>query len=146
MTALFDLTELTGLAFLQKLIDENRNPAMAELMGFSLVEVGDGIAVFVGHTSDKILNPLGAVHGGFAAAVLDSALGCAIQTKLPKGSPYGTLELKVNYIRPITADTGFVRAIGRAIHVGRRTGTSDARLETGDGKLLAHGSTTCMIY
>lgn len=136
----------TGLEFLQKIISEKRQPPMAKLMGFQLVEVGDGHAVFEAMVKEDYYNPLGTVHGGFAATLLDSALGCAVQTKLPKDTPYGTVELKINYIRPMLKDTGLVRATGKAIHVGRRMATSEARLEDANGKLLAHGSTTCMIY
>lgn len=146
MSDYLSIEDHTGLEFLQKLIDEKRQPPMARLMGFALVEVSDGRAVFEATVNEDFYNPLGNVHGGYAATLLDSALGCAIQTKLPENAPYGTIELKVNYIRTITKDTGLVRAVGKAIHVGRRVATSEARLEDANGKLLAHGSTTCLIY
>ncbi len=140
------LEDKTGLEFLQTIINNGVHPPMAELMGFNLVEVGDGRAVFEAIVTERLCNPAGVVHGGFAATILDSALGCCIQTKLPKNTPYGTVELKVNYVRAIPKDLGLVRAIGTTIHVGRRMATSEARLEDVNGKLYAHGSTTCMMY
>ena len=113
MSDYLSIEDHTGLEFLQKLIDEKRQPPMARLMGFALVEVSDGRAVFEATVNEDFYNPLGNVHGGYAATLLDSALGCAIQTKLPENAPYGTIELKVNYIRTITKDTGLVRAVGK---------------------------------
>jgi uncharacterized protein (TIGR00369 family) len=146
MSDFLSLEDRTGLEFLQAIIDQGKTPPIAILMGFSLVEVARGKAVFEGKVREDFYNPQGIVHGGYAATLLDSALGCAVQTMLPKNAPYGTVELKINYIRPMTKDTGLVRATGTAVHVGRRMGTSEARLEDVNGKLLAHGSTTCMIY
>lgn len=146
MSDYLSVEDHSGLEFLQKIISEKKQPPMAQLMNFNLVEVGDGYAIFEGAASEEYYNPQAVVHGGFAATILDSALGCAIQTKLPKNAPYGTVELKINHIRAMRKETGLVRAIGKAIHVGRRMATSEARLEDANGKLLAHGSTTCMIY
>lgn len=146
MNSFADVKDLTGLEFLQKMMADGVRARMAETLGFNLVEVGDGIAVFEGRVSEAFYNPLGVGHGGYAATLLDSALGCAIQTKLPKNTPYGTVELKINYIRPVMAECGIVRATANAIHVGRRVGTSEGHLVDENGKLLAHGSTTCMIY
>ena len=140
------LADVTGLEFLQQMIDQNVVATMAQTLGFRLCEVADGYARFEGRLTEDHLNPAGVGHGGYAAAILDSALGCSIQTKLPKGTPYGTVELKINYIRPILPSGDLLQATGTAVHVGRRMGTSEARLVDQNGKLLAHGSTTCMIY
>ncbi len=140
------LAGLTGLEFLQGMIDQGTVAPMARTLGFWMVEVADGFARFEGRLTEDHLNPAGVAHGGYAATILDSALGCAVQTKLPEGTPYGTVELKINHIRPILPDGGLLTATARAIHVGRRLGTSEGRLVDENGKLLAHGSTTCMIY
>ena len=114
-------------------------------LGFVLTEIGDGHAVFEGETSEFLLNPLGTVHGGFALTLVDSATGCAVQTLLPDGVGYTTLETKANLVRPILAGTGVLRAIGRAIHVGRTTATAEARIEDVDGKVYAHGTSTLLV-
>lgn len=139
------LADVTGLEFLQSMIDQNMVATMAQTLGFRLREVGDGFARFEGRLTEDHFNPAEVGHGGYAAAILDSALGCAIQTKLPKDTPYGTVELKINYIRPILPECGLLQATANAIHVGRRMGTSEGRLVDQNGRLLAHGSTTCMI-
>ena len=92
-----------------------------------------------------MLNPLGVVHGGLALTLVDSATGCAVQTMLPDGVGYTTLETKANFVRPIRADSGMLRAIGRAVHVGRSTATADARIEDASGRLYAHGTSTLLI-
>ncbi len=146
MNDVASLKHLTGLEFLQGMMAKGVRAPMAETLGFTLVEVGDGFAVFEGRVKEDFYNPQGIGHGGYAASLLDSALGCAVQTKLPKNTPYGTVELKINYIRPVLVECGLVRATANTIHVGRRMGTAEGRLVDENGKLLAHGSTTCMIY
>ena len=91
-------------------------------------------------------NPIGTVHGGIASTLLDSCMGCAIQTHLEKGLGYTTLEIKVNLVRPITDNTGLIRAEGRSLYVGRRSGTAEGRIVDSKGTLLAHGTTTCLIF
>jgi uncharacterized protein (TIGR00369 family) len=91
-------------------------------------------------------NPIGTVHGGFAATLLDSAMGCAVQSMLPAGTVYTSLEFKISLIRAITSDTGEVRAEGRTLNVGRRVGTAEGQLLDGKGRLLAHGTTTCLVF
>ena len=140
------LAHVTGREFLQNMIDQGIMATMAITLGFRLVEVGDGFAKFEGRVTKDHLNPAGVGHGGYAATILDSALGCAVQTKLPKATHYGTVELKINCIRPLLPECGLLTATAQAIHVGRRMGTSEGRLVDESGKLLAHGSTTCMIY
>jgi uncharacterized protein (TIGR00369 family) len=105
-----------------------------------------GIAVFQGRPQLKHYNPLGSVHGGWFATLLDSALGCAVHSTLPAGKAYTTLELKVNIVRALTDAVPFVRAEGRVIHLGRQVATAEARLIGPDGKLYAHATTTCLIF
>ena len=138
---------LSGIEYMRKLIDgELPAPPIAELMDFTLVEVGEGRALFRGTPSEQHLNPLGSVHAGFAATLLDSALGCSVHTTLPAGVAYTTLELSVNLVRGITPDTGPVLCEGFVLHGGRRTATAEARLtQESTGKLLAHAKTTCLI-
>jgi uncharacterized protein (TIGR00369 family) len=117
------------------------------LMGFKPVEVEEGRAVFAAVPEERHYNPLGTVHGGLAATLLDSAMGCAVHTTLPEDVGYTTLELKVNYTRPITADTGRIVCEGVVLHRGGRVATAEGRLTAeADGKLLAHGTTTCLIF
>jgi uncharacterized protein (TIGR00369 family) len=139
--------ELTGLDYMRALIaGEIPPPPIAVTMNFTPVEVEDGHAVFEGHPREEHYNPIGVVHGGYASTLLDSALGCAVHTTLPLGSAYTTLSLEVKMVRPITRDTGAVRAVADVIHRGRRQQTAEAKLYAVDsGKLLAHGTSTCMI-
>ncbi|MBF6591565.1 MAG: PaaI family thioesterase [Ktedonobacterales bacterium] len=120
-------------------------PPMARLLDFTLVEVGDGHVVFVGEPGEQHYNPIGSVHGGLAATLLDSAMGCAVHSQLPLGTRYATLELKINYIRAMTRTTGPVRAEASVIHLGGRIATAEGRLTGADGTLYAHGTTTCML-
>ena len=141
------IKELGGLAFLKGIVDGTRPQApMAETLGFLLVEVEEGRAIFEGVPEYRYYNPIGTVHGGFTATLLDSALGCAIFSTLAKGEAWTTLELKINYVRPLTKDTGPVRAEGRVIHRGRTVATSEGELKDASGKLYAHATTTCMIF
>jgi uncharacterized protein (TIGR00369 family) len=135
-----------GLENLQAMIDERGGQApLHKSLAIRLIEVGEGYAVFEGYSSTEYYNPQGTVHGGWISAILDSALGCAVHTQLEAGKGYTTLELKVNMVRAISADTGRVAARGEVIHMGRRTATSEAKLVDGRGKLLAHASCTCLI-
>jgi uncharacterized protein (TIGR00369 family) len=137
----------SGLDFLQGVID-GRHPAppIAETLGFLLVSVEKGRAVFEGVPQHRHYNPIGVVHGGFAMTLLDSALGCSVHTALDKGEAYTTLEIKVNLVRPLTKDTGRIRAEGRIVHRGRTVGTAEGEIKDADGKLYAHATTTCMIF
>jgi uncharacterized protein (TIGR00369 family) len=140
------ITALSGLEYLQHLLDTGRQPPIGALLGFQLVQIAPGSAVFTGTPADYHYNPIGVVHGGFAAAVLDSALGCSIHTTLKAGLAYTTIELKVNYARPLLETTGIVTCRGAVIHAGTRVATAEARLTDTQGKLYAHGSTTCLIF
>ena len=137
--------KLTGLQNLERLRDAGGRAPLGRLMDFQLVDAGDGFAVFEGNPGAKHYNPAGTVHGGWISAILDSALGCAIHSRLEAGQSYTTVELKINMVRALTDQTGLVTARGAIIHLGRRVATSDARLEDVNGRLLAHGSCTCMI-
>lgn len=136
-----------GLEFLQDMIAGRLpQPPMCATLGFHLAEAKEGYARFEGLPEFRHYNPIGTVHGGFAATLLDSSLGCAIFSTLAKGESWTTLELKLNLVRPITKDTGPVSADGRIIHRGRTVATSEGTLKDKGGKLYAHASTTCMIF
>jgi uncharacterized protein (TIGR00369 family) len=136
-----------GLTFLKGIIvGKHPNPPISDLLGFHLTEIEPGRAVFEGLPEFRHYNPIGTVHGGFAATLLDSALGCAIFSTLGQGDAWTTLELKLNFVRAMSKDTGPVRAEGRVIHRGRTVATSEGDLKDGAGKLYAHATTTCMIF
>jgi uncharacterized protein (TIGR00369 family) len=136
-----------GLNFLKAMIaGEVPQAPMAGTLGFRLVEAEEGRAVFEGNPEFRHYNPIGTVHGGFAATLLDSALGCAIFSTLAKGDAWTTLELKLNFVRALSKDSGPVRAEGRIIHRGKTVATSEGDLRDGTGKLYAHATTTCMIF
>lgn len=137
---------MSGLEYLQAMIrgELPRSP-ISTLLNFWLAEAEPGRAAFLVEPAEYHYNPIGVVHGGLAATVLDSALGCAVQTMLPAGTVYTTVELHVNLLRPITMQTGQLRCEAEIIHNGRRMATAQARLIDAAGKLYAHGTTTCMI-
>lgn len=138
---------LSGLEYLQKIVaGELPRPPISALMNFGLTELSEGRAVFTVEPAEYHYNPIGVVHGGLAATLLDSAMGCAIHSTLPAGVGYTTLEVKVNYIRPMTARTGVVRCEAKVIHVGGRTATAEGRVVDQSGKLYAHATTTCIIF
>jgi uncharacterized protein (TIGR00369 family) len=137
---------MSGIEFLRAIRDGRVSPApISELLGFKLIEVEPGRAVFEVVPGEQHFNPIGVVHGGLAMTLLDSAMACSVQTEIPAGSGYTTLEVKINLVRPITAGTGRMRAVGKTLHVGSRVGTAEGRLEDAAGKLYAHGTTTCII-
>jgi uncharacterized protein (TIGR00369 family) len=138
---------MTGLEFLRALAaGEGPAAPIGELMGFEPVEAEEGRVVFAALPGPQHYNPIGSVHGGLAATLLDSAMGCAVHTTLPEGMGYTTLELKVNYTRPITTETGRIICEGTVVHRGGRVATAEGRvIAERTGKLLAHGTTTCLI-
>ena len=138
---------LSGLEFLGA-IAAGRLPAppISAVLGFRLVEVVHGRAVFEGQPQSAFYNPLGSVHGGWALTLLDSCTACAVQSTLAAGQGYTSVETKVNFTRPLTVESGRVRAEGRVISIGRRIGTADGRLIGADGRVYAHGSSTCLIF
>lgn len=121
-------------------------PPMGDTLDFIPIRIEPGKAIFQGRPSKRHYNPMGTVHGGWFAAMLDSALGCAIHATLPAGKSYTTLELKVNLVRALTDAIPVVRAEGTLIHAGRQVATSEARIVGPDGKLYAHATTTCLIF
>ena len=139
--------ELPGLEYMRAIAaGEVPPPPIAVTMNFALIEVGEGRAIFEGEPGEEHYNPIGVVHGGYASTLLDSALGCAVHTTLPKGSAYTTQAIEVKFVRPITRDTGRVRVEAEVVHGGRRQAVSEAKLvEADSGKLLATGTSTCMI-
>ncbi len=138
---------LSGLEYLRKIVeDELPRPPISALINFGLVELSEGHAVFAVEPAEYHYNPIGVVHGGLAATLLDSAMGCAVHSMLPAGVGYTTLEIKVNYIRAMTVETGLVRCEAKLIHLGGRTATAEGRILDEDGKLYAHGTTTCLIF
>ena len=138
---------LSGLEIFRAMIaGELPAPPIMETLDFLLVEADPGRVVFQGRPGFAHYNPMGSVHGGWFATLLDSALGCAVASVLPAGKAYTTAELKVNIVRPLTDKVPLVRAESRIIHAGGRMATADARLTGSDGKLYAHGSTTCFIF
>ena len=137
---------MAGIEFLRGIRDRKLPaPPIAVLLGFDLVEVEPGHAVFEVIPGERHYNPIGVVHGGLAMTLLDSAMGCAVQTHMAAGSGYTTLEAKTNLVRAITSETGKLRAIGRTLHVGRRMATAEGRLEDAAGKLYAHATSTCIV-
>jgi uncharacterized protein (TIGR00369 family) len=137
---------MAGIDFLRAIRDGKLPaPPIARLLGFSLVEVEAGHAVFEVVPAEQHYNPIGVVHGGLAMTLLDSAMGCCVQTRVPAGSGYTTLEAKTNLVRAISDKTGRLRAIGKLVHFGSRIATAEGRLEDAAGKLYAHATTTCII-
>jgi uncharacterized protein (TIGR00369 family) len=138
--------EPTGREQLEALMRAPRRPGIVETLDFNLVEVGDGRAVFEGEPSLAVYNPIGTVHGGYAATLLDSACGCAAQSKLSATQAYTTLELKVAYHRPMTEATGTVRAEGKVVTMGRRAAFVEATLKGLDGRLYASATSTLLVF
>jgi uncharacterized protein (TIGR00369 family) len=138
---------VTGLEFLRAIgAGELPGAPIAELIGFAPVKVEEGRVMFAAVPEPRHYNAIGTVHGGLAATLLDSAMGCAVHSTLPAGVGYTTLELKVNFTRPITSDTGRILSEGTVVHRGGRVATAEGRVfSEADGKLLAHGTTTCLI-
>jgi uncharacterized protein (TIGR00369 family) len=138
---------MSGLEFVEGLVSGTLPlNTMAKTLGYDVVEVAKGRVAVVADPHAGHLNPAGGVHGGLAATLLDSCMGLAVQSMLEQGSAQTTLEFKISFVRPITADTGRVRAEGNVISCGRRVGTAEGRLTDADGRVLAHGTTTCLIF
>ena len=137
---------MSGIDFLRKMFaGELPHATMMQQVGFTRGSAEPGLVVFQAMPGLQHYNPIGSVHGGFTATLLDSAMGCAVQSMLPAGTIYTTLEFKISLVRAITKETGEVRAEGRALNVGRRVGTAEGRLLDSKGRLLAHGTTTCLV-
>lgn len=137
---------MSGIEYMRAIADGAvPAPPIARLIGFELDEVAEGRAVFTVEPGEHHYNPIGVAHGGLAATLLDSAMGCAVHTMLPAGQFYTTLEIKVNYVRALKHDTGRVRAVGTVIHMGGKTATAEGRIIDAGGRIYAHGTTTCML-
>lgn len=141
------LRERAGIDFLKDIMRGALPPApIAELLDFVPVKVEPGLMVFQGTPGPQHYNPIGMVHGGYAATLLDSCVGCAIHSMLPAGKGYTTLELKVNFIRALTDKTGPIRAEGKVINVGGQVAIAEGRIIDAQGKLYAHATTTCLVF
>jgi len=146
MAALEEGRKLTPIEHLRAIRDGRiPDPPIARLLGMRLAMVEDGAAAFELTPAEHHYNPIGVVHGGIAFTLLDSAMGCAVQSLCPAGKGYTTLELKVNLVRAVTLQTGPIRATAKIVHFGSRTATAEGRLEDAAGKLYAHGTSTCLI-
>jgi len=147
VASLDEMRAYSGLDFLRRIASgEVAQPPIAKTLGFVLSEVRPGFALFTMTPEFRHYNPIGSVHGGVASTLLDSCMSCAVQTQLEKGLGSITLELKVNLVRPITDKTGPIRAEGRSLYIGRRSGTAEGKITDAAGTLLAHGTTTCLIF
>lgn len=142
-----DARGMSGLAIMEALLEGRfPYPPIADTLDFSLVEVEKGKATFQGTPHMKHLNPMGTVHGGWYATLLDSAVGCAVQTALDPGYAYTTAELSVNLVRGARLDGGPLRAIGTVLHCGRQLATAEGRIVDAQGRLYAHATTTCLVF
>lgn len=137
---------LSGLEFIERIVaGDIPAPPIAQTLGFELVEVAPGRAVFECEPAEFHYNPIGSVHAGLASTLLDSAMGCAFMSTLEEGVGWTTLELKANFTRPLSASTGRVRCTGTVVHAGRTVGTTEGRIEDASGKLYAHGTSTILV-
>jgi uncharacterized protein (TIGR00369 family) len=138
---------MSGLEFVQGLANGNLPlNTFAERLGYDVVEAAEGRVVIIAEPNDRLLNPAGTVHGGLAATLLDSSMGLAIQSTLERGISQTTLEFKISFVRPITSETGRITAEGVLLSRGRRVGTAEGKITDSAGRLLAHGTTTCLIF
>lgn len=139
--------EMSGLEFVRGLVDGTLPlNTIARTLGYDVAEVESGRVVVTAEPNDTHLNPSGTVHGGLAATLLDSCMGLALWSTLDKGVSQTTLEFKISLVRPITPETGLIRAEGVVLNRGRRVGTAEGRITDNAGRLLAHGTTTCLIF
>lgn len=142
-----DRAERSGLEIMRAILSgELPMAAIADTLDFRLAEVEPERVVFAAVPQKAAYNMFGAMHGGWAATLLDSAMGCAVNTVVPRGFHYTTVDLTINYVRAVTEATGEVRVEGKVVHAGRRIATAEGRMTAADGRLLAHGITTCMIF
>jgi uncharacterized protein (TIGR00369 family) len=137
---------LSGLEAMRAVMrGEHPAPAIARTMGFELIEVEEGKVLFSCVPAEFHYNPIGLIHGGLAATLLDSCMGCAVHTTLPAGAMYSTMELKVSYLKAITLETGRITALGTVLQSGRSAAFAEGHLRDEKGRLLAHGTTTCIV-
>ncbi len=146
-TRLNDVAHLSGLQIMQGMLHGDLPHArMGRTLGFLPVEISEGLAIFQGAPGPDHMNPMGGIHGGWYSTLLDSAMGCAVHTRLPAGRGYTTAELSVNIVRAIDDKAPRVRAEGRVLHCGRQLATAEGRLVGPDGTLYAHATTTCLVF
>ncbi|MBX7198637.1 MAG: PaaI family thioesterase [Rhodospirillaceae bacterium] len=146
MNVFEEFRDLSGLEQLRALIKSGRRPPIGDTLGFALVEIDAGRAVFAGTPGPNAYNPLGSIHGGYAATLLDSACGCAVHSKLDASQAYTTLELKIAYHKAMTDRTGEVRATGTVLSFGRRVAFAEAKLTDAAGKLYASATSTLLVF
>lgn len=146
MTTEEDFKTLPGLEYLEHMVKDWHASGMAETLGLRLISVTSGTAVFESYATPKVYNPQMRAHGGFAAALIDSAMGCAVQTTMGPGVGFGTIDMTVKFIRKITAEAGRLLCTGSIVHRGRSTCTAEAKLADEHGHLYAHGIGTFMVY
>jgi uncharacterized protein (TIGR00369 family) len=146
-SGLFEIRrQLSGLEFFKRMIaGELPPPPLVVLLGLKLVEAEPGRVTFTGVAREEFYNGMGVAHGGFAATLLDSALGCAINTMMPAGRVFTTIDLQIHYTRALRREAGELRCTATVVHVGSRTATSEGRIVDAAGKVYAHGTTTCML-
>lgn len=138
---------MTGLEMMQKMmLGKIKTPTLGHTLNFYLLELSEGRAVFQGAPNGDYMNPMGTIHGGWFAAILDSAMGCAVHSKMPLGRGYTTAELSLNLVRALTPEVSRVRAIGQVLHCGRQLATTEAKLVGPDGTLYAHATSTCLVF
>ena len=138
---------LTGLEWMRRVAAGDVPGApMLRHLGMRLAEVDEGRVVLTAELRPEFENGLGIAHGGFAATMLDTALSCAVNTVMPAGKIFTTLEMKINYVRPVTRDSGTVTCVGTVVHAGGRTATAEGRITDANGKLYAHGTVTCILF
>jgi uncharacterized protein (TIGR00369 family) len=141
------MKSMTGIDFLRAIVaGKLPAPPISATLGFAITEVSEGFVRFEMTPQLKHYNPIGVVHGGVAATLLDSCMSCAVQTQAPLGTGYTTLEIKINYVRALTDKTGPIKAEGRTLYVGRRAGTAEGKIIDANGTLYAHGTTTCLMF
>jgi uncharacterized protein (TIGR00369 family) len=141
-----EMKRVSGLEFLRGIVEGRvPPPPMSQTLNFYLIEVAEGRAVFQGEPEHAFYNPIGTVHGGWHATLLDSAMACAVHTLVEPGSAYATLEFKIHCVRPLTDRCGPVQAEGKVVAAGRRTATAEGRLVDAEGRLYSHGTTTCLF-
>ena len=145
MTDSLERAAMSGIDQLRAMVAADAQPAIGRTLDFALVEVEEGRAVFEGNPDGRVYNPIGSVHGGYAATLLDSACGVAVHSRLAPGQAYTTLELKVSYLRGMTVDTGPVRAEGVVVSIGRRVAFAEAKLTDAAGRLLATATSTLLV-
>jgi uncharacterized protein (TIGR00369 family) len=141
------LMSMSGLDFIRAIIEgAHPPPSIATLIGFDIVEAEEGRVVFSGEPTDRHLNPMGVVHGGYAATLLDSCMTCAVQSTLKPGLAATTLDIAVHFTKAATPNSGALRAEGKTIHVGRQFATAEGRLTDPRGRVIAHATTSCLIF